>query len=86
VDRGPERTPRVLDLEPQTVETVEENPSTSTWQLVSDVIIVLEIPADILNNFSNYSYKYVTLVFALTFTFTWLSLLVFLQVFAALCI
>jgi hypothetical protein len=43
VNRGPERTPRVLDLEPQTLETVEKNPSTSTWQLVSDIIIVLEI-------------------------------------------
>jgi hypothetical protein len=26
VDRGQERTPRVLDLEPQILETVEENP------------------------------------------------------------
>jgi hypothetical protein len=34
VNRGQERTPRVLDLEPQILETVEENPSTSIHQLV----------------------------------------------------
>jgi hypothetical protein len=36
VDRAQERTPRVLDLETQILETVEENPSTIIRQLVRE--------------------------------------------------
>jgi hypothetical protein len=36
VDRAQERTPRVLDLETQIPETVEENPSTIIRQLVPE--------------------------------------------------
>jgi hypothetical protein len=36
VDRAQERTPRVLDLETQILETVEKNPSTIIRQLVGE--------------------------------------------------
>jgi hypothetical protein len=36
VDRSQEHTPRVLDLEPQILETVQENSSTSTRQLARE--------------------------------------------------
>jgi AraC-like DNA-binding protein len=36
VDKCEKPTPRVLDLEPQILETVEENPSTSTRQLARE--------------------------------------------------
>jgi hypothetical protein len=46
---------------------------------------ILEITADILNNFSNCKHLCycLVMVFAFTFPFTWFSLLVFLHVFAA---